>query len=124
VHGFIREAGGRVTRLRQRVERGRVGIGAQGVARFLAEFAVDAGCEVLARLHETGRERDAPAVQRIAELLDEHQPAVARLRHDAHRIGTRRLAAAVRLQFGAVRVGAFARGAVVFVARAVGQLVA
>ena len=33
VHGFVGETGGRVARLRQRVERGRVGIGAQLLVR-------------------------------------------------------------------------------------------
>lgn len=123
VHGFVGETGGRVARLRQRVERGRVGIGAQGVARFLAEFAVDAGCEVLARLHEAGRERDAPAVQRIAKLADEQQLSRRGLWHDAHGVGRARPTCGIAFQLGAVGFEALARRAFVLVRRAVGHSV-
>ena len=60
------------------------------VTRFLAQLTVHGHGEVFAGLHQARGQADHPAVQRIAELADEHQVAVARWAR--HRIRCRRRA--------------------------------
>ena len=151
LHAFVAHAGGRMPGLRQQLHRAFRDVGAQTVTRFLVQLTVHGHGEVFAGLHQARGQADHPAVQRIAELADEHQVAVARDGHDGYGVGCAlaagagglfgrgngcsaeivralvdgrdgRVAARLKArQLGAVRLQALARGRFIYVVAAVGQ---
>ena len=151
LHAFVAHAGGRMPGLRQQLHGAFRDVGAQSVAGFLAQLAVHGRGKVLAGLNQARGQADHPAVQRIAELPDEHQVAVARDGHDGHGVGCALAAGAGRLlgrgdgcgaeivsalvdgrdgrvaarlkprQLGAIRLQVLARGRFIYVVAAVGQ---
>ena len=59
----------------------------ESVSRFFAKLSLKAVFEIFARFDKACGKGDTPAVQRIAELANEHELVIGRAAHDADGIG-------------------------------------